>query len=62
MRVESMNEKMESSIPKSKKNQTILLIHGLWMTPLCWENFKERFIKLGYNVMTPGWPGHNGDV
>ena len=57
-----MNEKIESSILKSKKNQTILLIHGLWMTPLCWESFQERFSNLGYNVMTTGWPGHNGDV
>lgn len=44
------------------ENRTIMLIHGLWMTPLCWENFKERFEGLGYNVLTPAWPGHDGDV
>jgi pimeloyl-ACP methyl ester carboxylesterase len=44
------------------KNRTIILIHGLWMTPLSWEHFKERFEELGYNVLTPGWPGHEGDI
>jgi pimeloyl-ACP methyl ester carboxylesterase len=37
--------------------QDIILIHGLWMTPLSWENWKKRFSEHGYNVMTPGWPG-----
>ena len=45
-----------------RENRTIMLIHGLWMTPLCWEHFKERFEGLGYNVLTPAWPGHEGDV
>lgn len=22
---------------------TIVLIHGLWMTPLCWEHWVERY-------------------
>jgi len=46
----------------SRKNRTIMLIHGLWMTPLSWENFKKRFEGLDYNVMAPAWPGHEGDV
>jgi len=36
---------------------TILLIHGLWMTPLCWEYWIERYRKAGYEVIAPGWPG-----
>ncbi len=31
-----------------------MLIHGLWMTPKSWENFKERFQWLGYNVTCIG--------
>jgi pimeloyl-ACP methyl ester carboxylesterase len=45
-----------------KKNRTIMFIHGLWMTPLCWEHFMERFQDLGYNVTAPAWPGHDGDI
>ena len=52
----------DMKVSKRDNNRTILLIHGLWMTPLSWENFKDRFEKLGYNVLTPGWPGHEGNV
>jgi pimeloyl-ACP methyl ester carboxylesterase len=36
---------------------TIVLIHGLWMTPLSWQFWKERFESQGRNVLAPGWPG-----
>ncbi|KAG0649980.1 hypothetical protein D0Z07_3759 [Hyphodiscus hymeniophilus] len=35
----------------------ILLIHGLWMTPACWEDWGVYFTNLGYEVLAPGWPG-----
>lgn len=36
---------------------TIVLIHGLWMTPLCWEHWTERLSGRGYRVIAPSWPG-----
>jgi alpha-beta hydrolase superfamily lysophospholipase len=36
---------------------TIVLIHGLWMTPLSWENWIERYSARGYRVLAPAWPG-----
>lgn len=36
---------------------TVVLIHGLWMTPLCWEHWIERFTCRGYSVIAPSWPG-----
>ncbi len=45
-----------------KNNRSIMFIHGLWMTPLCWEHFMERFEELGYDVTAPAWPGHEGSV
>ena len=36
---------------------TIVLIHGLWMTPLSWENWIERYSTRGYRVLAPAWPG-----
>jgi pimeloyl-ACP methyl ester carboxylesterase len=36
---------------------TIVLIHGLWMTPLCWEHWVERYTAQGYHVLAPPWPG-----
>jgi len=38
-------------------NPTIILIHGLWMTPLCWEHWMTRYEAAGYEVIAPGWPG-----
>jgi pimeloyl-ACP methyl ester carboxylesterase len=36
---------------------TIVLIHGLWMTPLAWEHWVERYEAQGHTVLTPGYPG-----
>ena len=36
---------------------TIVLIHGLWMTPLSWENWIDRYESRGYRVLAPAWPG-----
>jgi non-heme chloroperoxidase len=42
-----------TTIPKP----SILLIHGLWMTPLSWEDWILHYRSLGYQVLAPGWPG-----
>ena len=47
----------EQSAPK-----TIVLIHGLWMTPLSWEHWIERYSARGYEVLAPPWPGMDVDV
>jgi alpha-beta hydrolase superfamily lysophospholipase len=41
---------------------TIVLIHGLWMTPLSWEHWIERYSARGYRVLAPAWPGMDVDV
>ena len=41
---------------------SIVLIHGLWMTPLSWEHWAERYRARGYDVLTPAWPGMDGDI
>jgi pimeloyl-ACP methyl ester carboxylesterase len=40
---------------------TIVLIHGLWMTPRSWEHWAERYKGNGYNVLAPAWPGMEGE-
>jgi pimeloyl-ACP methyl ester carboxylesterase len=35
----------------------VVLIHGLWMTPLCWEHWTARFESAGHVVHAPAWPG-----
>jgi pimeloyl-ACP methyl ester carboxylesterase len=46
----------------SQSPDTILFIHGLWMTPRSWENFASRYESRGYRVLAPGWPGTEGEV
>jgi pimeloyl-ACP methyl ester carboxylesterase len=41
---------------------TIVLIHGFWVTPRSWENWKARYAAAGYNVITPGYPGFEVEV
>ena len=40
----------------------IVLIHGLWMTPLSWEHWSERFSARGHEVLAPAWPGFDAGV
>jgi pimeloyl-ACP methyl ester carboxylesterase len=42
--------------------KTIILVHGLWVTPLSWEKFKKYFEDMGHRVIAPAWPGIRGSV
>src|SRR6185436_17975386 len=44
------------------KPDTIVLIHGLWMTPRSWEHWKERYEGRGMKVLAPAWPGMEVEV
>lgn len=41
---------------------TIVLIHGLWVTPRSWEDWKQRYEAKGYTVLTPAYPGFEVEV
>ncbi|MET8912324.1 alpha/beta fold hydrolase [Micromonospora sp. NPDC004551] len=41
---------------------TIVLIHGLWMTSRSWEHWVDRYTARGFKVLTPAWPGMDQDV
>ena len=44
-----------------KKPNTVVLIHGLWMTPRCWDPFAQYFQRIGYKVHRPAWPRLHGE-
>jgi pimeloyl-ACP methyl ester carboxylesterase len=46
----------------SSRPQTIVLIHGLWMTALSWEHWIDRFERAGHRVIAESWPGMGGDI
>ena len=37
-------------------SKTIMFIHGAWVTPSCWANFRSLFESLGYATVAPAWP------
>lgn len=41
---------------------TIVFVHGLWMTPRSWENWAARAESRGYKALAPSWPGLEGEV
>ncbi len=44
------------------KPDTVVLIHGLWMTPRSWEHWVEHYRARGLNVLTPAYPGFEIEV
>jgi pimeloyl-ACP methyl ester carboxylesterase len=47
---------------RTSNRPTIVLVHGLWLTPRSWEEWIDRYQKAGYNVLAPSWPGLEGEV
>jgi pimeloyl-ACP methyl ester carboxylesterase len=53
---------MGTDPPGSTATNTVVLIHGLWMTPRSWEKWVDRYTDAGLRVLAPAWPGLEGDV
>jgi pimeloyl-ACP methyl ester carboxylesterase len=46
----------------ASQSNTILLIHGAWVTPRSWDPFRGFYEQRGYRVLTPPWPRLEGQV
>jgi alpha-beta hydrolase superfamily lysophospholipase len=44
------------------KSKTVVFIHGMYMTSLCWEQWVNRFQAKGYHCLAPDWPGRDKSV
>src|SRR5205809_450415 len=51
-----------STNARGSSKPTIVLVHGLWLTPRSWEGWIDRYKQAGYNVIAPSWPGLEGEV
>ncbi|MCJ1408736.1 hypothetical protein MMC19_002812 [Ptychographa xylographoides] len=49
-----------ASVETVQGKPPIILIHGLWMSPLCWNQWKTHYEAAGHEVVNPGWPGLDG--
>ncbi|MET0425940.1 MAG: alpha/beta fold hydrolase, partial [Actinoplanes sp.] len=43
-------------------SDTIVLVHGLWVTPRSWENWIAHYEAKGYTVLAPAYPGFEIEV
>ena len=43
-------------------SDTVMLIHGLWMTPRSWEHWVKFYEARGCTVLTPAYPGLEVEV
>src|SRR5688572_33003752 len=41
---------------------TIVLIHGFWVTPRSWEDWVNYYEAKGFNVIAPAYPGFEVEV
>jgi len=41
---------------------TIVLIHGFWVTPRSWEDWIAHYESKGYRVLAPAYPGFDVEV
>jgi len=48
---------MSSTASDQPQAETIVLIHGMWMTPLSWEHWVNHYTDRGHRVLAPAWPG-----
>ncbi|MFL5841288.1 MAG: alpha/beta hydrolase [Thermoleophilaceae bacterium] len=47
---------------ESTTPDTIVLIHGFWVTPRSWEHWIDRYASRGYKVVAPAYPGFEVEV
>ncbi|MBL8956544.1 MAG: alpha/beta hydrolase [Myxococcaceae bacterium] len=47
---------------KTETPDTIVLIHGLWMTPRSWAHWVKHYEARGFKVLAPTYPGLEGEV
>src|SRR5918997_1011789 len=41
---------------------TIVLVHGFWVTPRSWEHWIPHYEAKGYRVLAPAYPGFEVEV
>lgn len=44
------------------KGRKVVFIHGMYMTPLCWEHWVSHFGAAGHDCLAPAWPGRDKPV
>jgi pimeloyl-ACP methyl ester carboxylesterase len=46
----------------ARVTNTIVFLHGAWVTPACWDEFRGFFEGQGYRCQAPAWPGRDRPI
>ncbi len=60
--IQELGFELISVNPRRDMPDTIVLIHGFWVTPRSWEHWAERYEARGYKVIAPAYPGLEVEV
>ena len=60
--IQELGFELISVNPRSDMPDTIVLIHGFWVTPRSWEHWAEHYEARGYKVIAPAYPGLEVEV
>ena len=52
----------EQTPTDAARPDTVVLVHGLWMTPRSWEHWVEYYEQKGFRVLAPAYPGFDVEV
>jgi pimeloyl-ACP methyl ester carboxylesterase len=57
--IESQRAPGVARIPQTR---TVLFVHGMFMTPLCWADWEKLFQARGFTTIAPAWPEHDAPI
>jgi pimeloyl-ACP methyl ester carboxylesterase len=60
--IQELGFELISVNPRRHMPDTIVLIHGFWVTPRSWEHWAEHYEARGYKVIAPAYPGLEVEV
>lgn len=57
-----MNRPTQEGTDRSNGTDTVVLIHGLWLTARSWEHWISRYEGRGFRALAPAYPGFEVEV
>lgn len=52
----------QDQFPRIENSRQVLFIHGMYLTPLAWQQWQQYFEANGYETLAPAWPLHESSV
>ncbi|BBX87479.1 alpha/beta hydrolase [Mycolicibacterium aubagnense] len=50
------NEQADIDRANNSGQQPVVFVHGLWLLPNSWDNWRTMFEERGFVTLAPGWP------